>query len=193
MLGQLRSTRGPAGNCKASAQVTPSTLPPAGAGLNSITAPGIEAKASGSALGRRPARLGEQSSASGHGATRYLRVIRPRGYNHQPERRLPAGVIAKVICSLHGPLRSLRVGEVVLQVQGVGVVGALHPLAVRQGLLEQGDRLGGPARRLGVGQVVICLLTRCRTGLARMAATRGGYRRGRRSVLAGHPPGSFSR
>ena len=43
MLGQLRSTRGPAGNCKASAQVTLSTLPPAGAGLNSITAPGIQA------------------------------------------------------------------------------------------------------------------------------------------------------
>ena len=35
---------GLAGNCKASAQVTPSTSPPKGAGLNSITAPGIEAK-----------------------------------------------------------------------------------------------------------------------------------------------------
>ena len=43
MLGQLRSTRSPAGNCKAFAQVTPSTSPPAVAGLNSITAPGIEA------------------------------------------------------------------------------------------------------------------------------------------------------
>lgn len=40
---QLRPTGRPAGNCKASAQVTPSTSPPAGARLNSISAPGIEA------------------------------------------------------------------------------------------------------------------------------------------------------
>ena len=35
------------------------------------------------------------------------------------------------------------------------MVGAEDPLAVGQGLLVQGDRLGGPARRLvGVGEVV---------------------------------------
>lgn len=42
MLGQLRSTGAQAGNYKAYAQVTQSMSPPAGAGLNSITAPGIE-------------------------------------------------------------------------------------------------------------------------------------------------------
>ena len=43
LAGPVEVDGGPAGNCKESAQVTPSTSPPAGAGLNSITAPGIEA------------------------------------------------------------------------------------------------------------------------------------------------------
>ena len=42
-----------------------------------------------------------------------------------------------------GPVRAR---EVVQRGQGVGVVGAEDPLAVGQGLLEQRDRLIGPAR-----------------------------------------------
>ena len=46
-------------------------------------------------------------------------------------------------------------GEVSARGQGVGVVGAQHPLQVGQVLLMQGDRLGRPARRpVGVGKVI---------------------------------------
>jgi hypothetical protein len=41
--GPIEVDGGPAGNCKTSAQVAQSGSPPAGAGLNSITAPRIEA------------------------------------------------------------------------------------------------------------------------------------------------------
>ena len=40
-------------------------------------------------------------------------------------------------------------GEVVARGQGVGVVGAQDPLAVGEGALVQGDRLGQPPRRPG--------------------------------------------
>ena len=47
------------------------------------------------------------------------------------------------------------IGEVVARDQGVGVVGAQHPLPVGQVLLIPGDRLGRPARRLvGGGEVI---------------------------------------
>ena len=44
LAGPVEVDGGPAGNCKASAQVTPSTSPLADAGLNSLTAPGIEVR-----------------------------------------------------------------------------------------------------------------------------------------------------
>ena len=45
--------RGQAGDCKAYAQVTQSTSPPAGAGFNSITAPGIEVSECDAGQGRQ--------------------------------------------------------------------------------------------------------------------------------------------
>ena len=59
------------------------------------------------------------------------------------------------IASAEAPRRPVGVGEVVAGGQGVGVVGAQHPLAVGEGPLEQRDRLGQAPRRLvGGGEVV---------------------------------------
>ncbi len=44
--------------------------------------------------------------------------------------------------------RLVGVGEVIARFEGLGVVGAQHPLPVGQVLLMQGDRLGRPARVL---------------------------------------------
>jgi hypothetical protein len=94
MLAQLRSTGG-TGYFQASAQVAPSTSPPAGAGLNSITAPGIEAN---QPLGHTPFLFGSShagimwlSAALTSGLPRLLSVVlslarSPRGPT--PEIRL---------------------------------------------------------------------------------------------------------
>ena len=52
--------------------------------------------------------------------------------------------------------------------------------------LEDQANASGIVRDVGF----ICPLTRCRSGLTGMVATRGGYRRGRRSVLAILPIGA---
>ena len=52
--------------------------------------------------------------------------------------------------------------------------------------LEDQANVCGIVRDVGI----ICLLTRCRSGLTGMVATRGGYRAGQRSVLAILPIGA---
>ncbi len=78
-------------------------------------------------------------------------------------------------------------GGIVCQCSPVSAAGGGDSFSSRTRCLEDQANTSGIVRDVGI----ICLLTRCRSGLTRMVATRGGYRPGWRSVLAILPIGAY--
>ena len=75
-------------------------------------------------------------------------MVRVSGWSGPRTRSRSARVRSyRAIASAEPPGLPVGVGEVVAVGQGVGVVGAEDPLAVGEGPLVQGDRLGELARR----------------------------------------------
>ena len=77
-------------------------------------------------------------------------------------------------------------GGIVRQCSLVSAAGGGDSFSSRTRCLEDQANASGVVRDVGI----VCPLTRCRPGLTGMVATRSGYRRGRRSVLAILPTGA---